>query len=85
MFELLRICCYCNCYAATATPTASFATIAFTNALSILRAPGDTATLILLLLTSFAAVATAIAYADARVSRVALLTAVIVRRLLLHI
>jgi len=47
--------------------------------------PGDTATLKLLLLTSFAAVATAIAYADASVARIGLLTAVIVRMLLLHI
>ena len=37
---------------------------------------GDTATLKLLLLTSFATIATAIAYADASVARVALLTAV---------
>ena len=55
--------------------------IATTNALSLVRAPGQTATLPLLLLTSFAAVATAIAYADASVARVALLTAVIVRML----
>ena len=46
---------------------------------------GDTATLKLLLLTSFDAVATAMAYADASVARVGLLTAVIVRMLLLHI
>ena len=61
-----------------------FATIATTNGLSILGVPGDTATLKLrklLLLTSFAAVATAIAYADASVARVALLTTVIVRML----
>ena len=75
-----------NCYAdaATATamlplllPTSCFATTATTNALSILRVPGDTATLKLrklLLLTSFAAVATAIAYADVSVARVALVT-----------
>ena len=49
-----------------------------TNGLSLLRVPGDNATLKLLLLTSFAAVATAIAYADASVARVALLTALIV-------
>ena len=72
---VLRRCCYCNCYAAIASPTSSFATIATTNALSILRVPGDTATLKLLLLTSFAAVATAFAYADASVARVALLAA----------
>ena len=45
----------------------------------------QTATLPLLLLTSFATIATAIAYADDSVARVALLTAVIVRMLLLHI
>ena len=56
-----------------------------TNGLSLLRVPGDIATLTLLLLTSFAAVATAIAYADASVAGVGLLTAVIVRMLLLHI
>ena len=70
----------CNCYAAIAAPTSNFATIASTNALSILRVPGDTATLKLrklLLLTSFAAVTTAIAYADASVARVALLTVII--------
>ena len=58
--------------------------VATTNALSLLRVPGDTATLPLLPLTSFAAVATAIAYADASVARVGLLTAGIVRMLLLH-
>jgi len=82
--ELLRRWCDCNCYAAIATPTSSFATIAATNALWILRVEGDTATLKLLLLTSFAAVATAIAYADGSVARVTLLTAVIVRMLSLH-
>ena len=45
--------------------------VATTNALSILLVPGDTATLPLLLLTSFAAVATAIAYADRSVAHVA--------------
>ena len=55
--------------------------IATMNALSLLHVPGDTATLKLLLLTSFAAVATAIAYADASVARVAFVTAVIVRML----
>jgi len=74
MYELLRRCCYCNCYAAIATPTSSFATIAATSALSILRVEGDTAPLKLLLLTSFDAVATSIAFADASVARVALLT-----------
>jgi len=59
--------------------------IATTNALSVLRVPRDTATLPLLLLTSFAAVATAIAYADAGVARLAVLIAVIVPMLLLHI
>ena len=71
--EQLCRCCYCDCYAAIASPTSSFAIIATTNALSILRVAGDTATLKLLLLTSFAAVATASAYADASVARVALL------------
>ena len=46
---------------------------------------GKTATLPLLLLTSFATIATAMAYADDSVARVAVLTAVIVRMLLLHI
>ena len=55
--------------------------IATMNALSLVRVQGQTATLPLLLLTNFAAVATAIAYADASVARVALLTAVIVRML----
>jgi len=73
--ELLRRCCDCNCYVAIATSMSSFATIATTNALSPLRVPGDTATQPLLLLTSFAAVAALIAYADASVVRVALLTA----------
>ena len=50
--------------------------IATTNAFSLVRVPGQTATLPLLLLTSFAAVATAIAYADASVARVALLTVI---------
>ena len=59
--------------------------IATTNVLSLVRVPGDTATLKLLLLTSFATIAIAIAYADARVARFAVLTAVIVRMLLLHI
>ena len=58
--KLLRS-CYCNCYVAIAIATSSFATIATTYALSHLRVPGDTATLPLLLLTSFAAVATAFA------------------------
>ena len=53
--------------------------IAATNALSLVRVPVQTATLPLLLVTSFAAVATAIAYAIASVARVALLTSVIVR------
>ena len=47
--------------------------------------PRQTATLPRLLLTSFATIATAIAYADASVARVELLRAVIVRMLLLHI
>jgi len=59
--------------------------IATTNALSVLRLPTDTATLPLLLLTSFVAVATAVAYADASVARLAVLIAVIVRMLPLHI
>ena len=59
--------------------------IATTNALSLVRVPGQTATLPLLLLTNFATIATAIAYGDASVARVAVLTAVIVRMLLLHI
>ena len=59
--------------------------IATTNALSLALVPGQTATLPLLLSTSFATIATAIAYADASVALVAVLTAVIVRMLLLHI
>ena len=70
----MRRCCYCNCYAAIASPTSSFGTIAATNAISLLRVPGDTATRKLLLLTRFAATATAIAYAYAIVAGVALLT-----------
>ena len=54
---------------------------ATSNALSLVRVPGQTATLPLLLLTSFATIATAIAYADATVARLAVLTAVIVRML----
>ena len=42
--------------------------IATTNALSLVSLPGQTATLPLLLLTSFATIATAIAYADASVA-----------------
>jgi len=53
--------------------------IAATNALSLVRLPGQTATLPLLLLTSFATIATAITYADDSVARVALLRAVVVR------
>ena len=59
--------------------------IATTNALSLVRVRGQTAALPLLLLTSFATIATAIAYADASVAHLAVLTAVIVRMLLLHI
>jgi len=55
--------------------------IATTNALSLVRVPLQIATLPLLLLTRFATIATAIAYADASVARDALLTAVIVRML----
>ena len=62
--------CYCNCYAAIGTLTSSFLAIATTNALLLLRVPGQTATLPLLLLTSFASVATAFAFADASVARV---------------
>jgi len=79
--ELLRRSCHCNCYAVIATPTSSFDTVA----LSLVRVPGQTATLPLLLLTSFATIASAIPYGDASVARVAVLTAVIVRMLLLHI
>ena len=68
-----------NCYAAITSPTSSFATVANTNALSLVRVPGQTATLLLLLLTSFATIATAVAYADASAARLAVLTAVIVR------
>ena len=50
-----------------------------TNAQSLVRVPGQTATLPLLLLTTFATIATAIAYADDSVARVALLRAVDVR------
>ena len=78
-------CCYRNCYAAIATLTSSFATVATTNALSLVCEPEQTATLQLLQLTSFATIATPIAYADASVARFAVLTAVIVRMLLLHI
>ena len=59
--------------------------IATTKALSLVRVPVQTATLLLLLLTSFATIAIAIGYADASVPRVAVFTAVIVRMLLLHI
>ena len=59
--------------------------IATRNALSVVRVPGQTATLPLLLQTRFAVIAITIAYADASVVRVAVLTAVIVRMLLLHI
>ena len=59
--------------------------IVTTNSLSLVRVPGQTATLSLLLLPSIATIATAIAYGDASVVRVAVLTAVIVRMLLLHI
>ena len=55
--------------------------VATTHALSLVRVPGQTATRPLLLLKNFPAVATAIAYDDASVARVALLTAVIVRML----
>ena len=54
-------------------------TIANTNALSLVRVPGHTATLPLLLLTSFAKIATAVAYADDSVAHVTLLRAVVVR------
>ena len=84
MFNVI-CCCDCNCYAAIATPTSSFPTVATTNALSLIRVPGQTATLPLLLLTSFATIATAIAYADATVASVAVLTTGIVRMLQLHI
>ena len=47
--------------------------------LSLLRDPADTATLPLLLLTSSATIATAVAYGDDSVARVALLRAVVVR------
>ena len=53
--------------------------IATTNALSLVRVPGQTATLPVLLLKSFPAFATAIAYADDSFSRVALLRAIDVR------
>ena len=53
--------------------------IATTNALSLARVPGPAAKLPLLLLTRFATIATAIAYADASVARLAVLIAVIVR------
>ena len=59
--------------------------IANTNALSPVRVPLQTATLPVLFLTSFATIATAIAYAHASVAYLAVLTAVIVRMLLLHI
>jgi len=77
MLLLQLLCCYC-------TLTSSFATIAATNALSLVRVPRQTATLPLLLLTSFATITTAIASADATVARGALLTGVIVHMLELH-
>ena len=55
--------------------------IATTNALLLLRVPEDPATLPLLLLTSFATIAAATAYAAARVARLAVLIAVIVTML----
>ena len=55
--------------------------IATTNALALVRVPVQTATLPLLLITSFDTIATAVAYADVSVARVALLTTVIVRTL----
>ena len=55
--------------------------LATTYALSLVRVPGQTASLPLLLLTSFDTIATAFPNADASVARVALLTAVIVRML----
>ena len=58
--------------------------IATTNALSRVRVPGETATLPLLLLTSFATITTANASADATVARGTFLTGVIVRVLELH-
>ena len=79
MLLLQLLCCYCY------SDIASFATIAAANALSLVRVPRQTATLSLLLLTTFAAVASAIACADASVARIGLLTVVIVRMLLLHI
>ena len=73
---LTVICCFSrNCYDAITT----------TNALSLVRVPGQTATLPLLLLTSFATIATTIAFAHASVARLAVLTAIIVPMLLLHI
>ena len=61
-------CCYRNCdYAITTT-----------NALSLVRVPGQSATLPLLMLTSFATIPTTIAFAHASVARLAVLTAVIV-------
>ena len=62
-----------NCYAATVTST-EFCNNYYNERVIALRVPGDTATLPLLLLTSFATIATAIAYADASVARVAVLT-----------
>ena len=58
--------------------------IATMNSLSLGRAPGQTGTLPLLLLTSFATIATAITYADDSVVRVALLRVVVVCMLELH-
>ena len=58
LLTVFKVICCCN---ATAMMP-----IATTNALSILRVPGQTATLQLLLLTSFATIATAMAYGDAR-------------------
>ena len=58
--------------------------IATTNALALVRVPGQTATLPMLLLTSFVTITTANASADATVARRALLTGVIVRMWELH-
>jgi len=72
LLQLLNVicCCDCNCFAAIATPTSSYATVATTNALSLVRVPEQTATLPLLLQPSFATITTPIAYADASVARV---------------
>ena len=62
----------------------SFTTIAAKNALPLVRVPGVTSTMPLLLVTNLVTIATTIGSDDDNGARVALLTAVVVRTLLLH-